>query len=95
MCSNPKILANVLHSVVFLLTGHSYKMSNIYHCQPIRTRLLELVTFPDKSVRVLAAKALASLCCTSNKHFINNLLRQMGMLDCLYKYLTQFEQSQK
>jgi len=90
----PRILINVLHSVLFMLTDQSYKVANIYHCQPIRSRLLQLVGYSDKAVRTLSVRALAFLCSSNNNHFVTNLL-QSGLLESLYKSICTYEQSQQ
>lgn len=77
-----------------MLTDSSYKLANIYHCHSIRNRLLELVNFPEKTVRILSTQALGILCSSNNKHFATNLI-QDRMLDLLHKSMTTYEQSRK
>lgn len=92
--NHENILTNCLYSLVFLLSERSYKVSNIYHCQTIRKRLLQLACHPARSVRAPALRALASLCSTNNNHFVTNLLQE-GLLDEIYRAITTFEQSRR
>lgn len=70
-------------------------MANVFHSPNIKNRLMELLVYENKDVRILTLKIVGCFCQSEvNKHFVTEFIR-LGMFDQLDKSLRTYNYMKK